>query len=759
MDIGGIVNLVTICVLVGFATLGFVWHARGSSKGLFCVLLDLIFVVINVMVSIFVSEWITDILVEPNTIYSILDMINGGQSEGTLAEILSQMELYLRDGEFLATADLGLVFVIFEVILNPIVFILTFLVSGIILFIIKQLIKIAIPRTKGLALRLSSGCVGAIKNVLIIAIYLAPIIGFATYGLNTIDKAASTIGGEVGETVKEIRAQVGEYEEIVTGGAFGVINTCGGQFLFETLSTKNVNDVKVSLTDETDNLLGIYSSVVPLLEINTIDFTDKEADLIEEAINQIEKSEFLTAMVASVWAQTADEIYKNDAIFALKRPTLGESFDPVVDRLLEIWAKTNNADLVKDLRTFLAVFRSLIDNGLFKEINAGGANILAIVENSEFYEGILKNLRYNNRTRPIVPILANALQGYLYEVYEEINGYPYDLGGTDKVDESKINETTLSEESVRIATAVREIRKFAESTDGIVYVDDIVKQGDFEALGIGLNQMRDSIFFGESYEFLLDSILHSEACAKLGIFDSNFVDNAIGNPDDPSDDADMVQLLVSRQNLAKLTMAMWDGDKLEQEKSLKVLIANLAFDPSDPNSRQNAEKEMEALKQLAALDNLAKYGVGGDKGNTVSSITETLVDTIHDHRYKDTNNDGVVDQLDIDAEAEATAHIITVLSSVHNNVENATNVFGTGNSVTGEGANQFVENVLASSIANEMLEDAIRENGEDPYGVQMALTDEDKVNVTSALEEQYRNGADKSKLENLAAVFGVPFNP
>ena len=756
MDISGIVNLVSICVLVGFAVLGFVWHVRGKSKGLYCVLLDLSFVVLNLVISVFVAEMITDMLITPKMVYNVIDLLNGGAAEGTLAELLEQMEFYLRDGEFLATADFGLVFALVEIILTPIVFILTFFLLGIVLFALKQIIKIAIPHTKGIALRLTSGGIGAVKDVLIIAIYLAPIIGFATYGVNTIHKAADTIGGDA---LEDIEAVVAEYEGAVTEGALGVINTCGGQFLFETLTTTNVNDVEVSLVKETDNMLNIYSSIVPLTEISSVDFTSKEADLIDNAINEIEKSEYLTAMVASVIAQCTDELYKTDTLFAFKRPYLGDSFDPVVEELLEIWSKTNNEALLRDLRTFSSVFRSLIENGLFKELNSDGGNIFVILEDSKFYEGILVNLYHNNRTRPIVPTLANALQRYLYEVYEEINGFPYDLGGIDEVDESAINEITLNEESIRIAVAVRELSKFAVSTSGIVYVDDIVKQGDFVALGTGLNQMRDSIFFGESYEFLLDSILHSEACAKLGIFDANFVDNAIGNPDDPNDDADMVVLLVSRQNLAKLTMAMWDGDKMAQENSLKVLIANLAFDPEDPNSRQNSENETNALKELADLENLAKYGVGGDKGNTVSSITENLIETIHDHRYEDKNGDGVVDQTDIDEEAAATAHVITVLSGVHNNVEGATSVFGSENSVTGESAEQFVAEILGSSIVNEMIDDALDGGkNEDPYGVQATLTDEDRENVAAALQNQYNNGTNKSRLENIAAVLGVPFN-
>ena len=511
--------------------------------------------------------------------------------------------------------------------------------------------------------------------------------------------------------------------------------------------------------DETENAICIYRAVVPLTKIDSTEFSSTEADLLDDAISMIDNSEYLTAMIASVMSQCSKELYEKEKLLSFERPELGKSFDPVAEKLLEIWSTTTRAGLVDDLRTFADIFRSTVDNGLYRELNAEDGDMFIVLETSEFYSGILQSLHRNERTRPVVAILANALQSYLYEVYEEINGFPYRSGEADSVDEGLINENSLNEESVRIANAVEEIRKFTASTEGLVYVDEMVKVGDFVALGTGLNQMHDSIFFGNSYEFLLDSVLHSESCAKLGIFDSNFVNSAIGDPDDPNDDADMVTLLVSRQNLAKLTIAMWEGDKNEQEKSLKVLIENLSYDSKDPNAKKIAESEAAALKELAALDNLGKYGVGGNKGNTVSSVTETLVETIQGHVYEDKNGDGVVDQLDIDFETEKTAHIITVISSVHDDVEGATNVFGSDNSKTGESASDFVSNVVSSSIASEMMENALNENPDDPYGIHDSLTEEDKSNAEAALRNEYMQGTDKTTLENLAAVLGVNFRP
>ena len=747
MALNIIVNISSIAFILLLAFLGFL---KGRKKGGTKSLLAFVLLIVNIIVSVPLSRWIADLVVTPNTLKGILTKVNGGESEGFLAEILP----YFDEGEFLATADMSLVFALFEVILTPIIYIATFFVAGIILWIIKLIIiKLFVPEPEeGVTLRRSSkivgGCLVAVKRVLTFVVFLAPIIGFANYGVNTVHTANNVMGGT---ELVDLDEQVSEYETIVTSGTFGVINNCGGRWLFSMLSSKNVGQVRVSLVEETENALNIYGKINPLTKIDSADFTTKEADLLDEAINEIDNSEYLTAMLASVMSQASKELIEQDEVIGYKRPIFGESFDPVVDEFLRVWSTTDRAGLVKDLRTYSAVFRSTIEQGLYKEMKG---DIFVVLEKSEFYAGIFQNLNYNTRTKRIAPVLANALQNYLYEVYEEINGVPYPTYPND-VDESKINEASLNAESVRIATAIKELRYFSSTTNGIEYVEDIVKQGDFVALGTGLNNLRDSIFVGNSYEFLLVSILESEACAKLGIFDKNFVNSALGNDrNDPSDDADMVELLLSRQNLATLTMAMWDGDKQQQEDSLKVLITNL--------SKENTEGEAEALKELATLENLDKYGVRGDKGNTVSSITTSLVDTINAHEYKDKNGDGVVDQADIDIEATEIAHILTVMSGAHNSANGVTDVFGTGEgeSKTGESADQFVSNVLASEIAKEMMDSAVKEDATgDPYGIHGTLSDADKASVESALANEYANNSENKKaLENLAAILGVDFN-
>ena len=747
-DIFQIINGATLGIILLFAALGFL---RGFFKGAFRSTADLVILFINVLISVLIAKGIASAIVSPETMYDILYSINGGATEGTLAEIVDEMETYLYSGNFFDSSDLALLYALFATVLSPVVFLIVFIVISILLKIVKGvLIRIFIPKTRRLSLRLCGATIGAIKNAMFWVIVLAPIVGLASFGLGVANDVMAISTDENGEPLTD--AEMVSAEQALNSGAFSVVNVCGGRILFNSLTTTSVNGIEVSLTRECENAMNIYKAIVPLTEMDSVDFTSKETEMVDTAINEISKSKYLTALVASILSQAAKEVKENGSFFTFEVPKLGKSFDPVVGTLLDVWSATDSAGLVSDLKTFSNVFKSTVDHGLYRELNSEDGDIMVVLENGDFYTDILRHFHTNKRTRVIVPSLANAMQSYLYEVYEEVNGEPYGTGEIVKVDESKINNDSLKEEGERISVAIQQIQHFSDTTEGVEYVDDIVKVGDFVALGVGLNQIRDSIFFSNSYRFLLNSILYSEACAKLGIFDSNFIESAT------RPGADMVKLLVSRQNLALLTMAMWDGDVTQQEDSLKVLISSIGAEADEDQDAKQAE--INALKEIASFENLDRYGVRGDKGKTISNITESLVDTIRNHKYTDKNGDGVVDQTDIDLEAADTAHVITIISNANNSSSLGSNVFdiGDGNSKTGESAAQLVDEILESTIAVEMINSAVHSGGDDPYGVSGALSDSDRASLEAALLERV-TPTNVETLEDIASVFGVNFVP
>lgn len=724
---------IPVIILLVIAGLGFLF---GMLKGTFRSLSDLVFVLLNAILSALTAKGIAKAILTPQKVYEALISANEQINNEALTNLIAQIEPYMSDGEFLSTVDLSYVLALPAMILAPIIFMVVFLLIGLVFKVVKLVVhKLLIPKTDNLGLKIIGGAIGAIKNVLAVAIFIAPIIGFANYAVDTV--------ASIGENVEsqEVIADVEEQSsEILDTGVVGAIDRFGGNWLFETLSTTEIHDVRISLKEETIKFINVYDKIVPLLGIESANLTENEIKMLNEAIDEIEKSEYLTATIASVLSQVSKELYENKELVVIKLPDYGKTFNPVVETVLQVCSTTDSQAIIKDLRTYSAIIETMVEKGFFVQLTSETGDIYIVLENGEFYSEIFVELYRNERTRPFVPAIANAMQSYLYEVYERVNGFPYGNGVPEKIDESKINEAAVNAEGYRIAAAIKELKYFAQTVQGGTYVDEIVKMGDFSALGRGLNLVRDSIIFGNLYHFLLDSVLHSESCASLGIFDSNFIESAT------APDADMESLLLARQNITLLTIAMWEGDKTMQEESLKVLI------------EQVMAHDSEALKELVEAENLERYGVRGEKGQTISNLVNTLADTIHTHEYVDENGDGSTED-EKHLEAEKTAHILTVITDAHNNVADAENLFddGSGISKSGESAESLVDSILDSGVASKMIASATQNDSSDPYKVQGHLSDTDLDALQNALEGKYEasNEDEKQTIDNIASIFGI----
>ena len=728
-----IAEIVNYCILGAFGFVALIGFIRGLVKGAFRSLSDVVFVLINALASTFIAKWIVNTVLDVGRIIDFLYELEESIPSQAYSEFLVSIEPYVQEGTVLREWDFGYILALPAIILAPIVFMLVFMLLGIVFKIVKAILqKLLIPKTKNGGLRFVGGLLGIVRCVLALAIFIVPIVGFGYYAYDATEQYVETTQQQVfDENTEELISNT------LNTPALTTISNYGGKWLFENLTTTQVHDVRVSLTVETGHIIEIYSHIPGLTEIgvNGVEnITDEQIKQIEETIFSLEKSQYLTSLIASIMAQASTELYVKGEIYTFKLPYFGDTFDPVVDKLLEIWSTTDGNALTDDLNTYVKIFDHLLDQKLFSKIG-NSEELMLLLEDGNFYSGILIPLHENLRTRPVVPSVADAMQSYLYEVYEKVNGVPYGDGEIIKVNMDKVDAANMTTEANRIADAIREIHTFVNTIAELERLEDIVKKGDFAALGRGLNQIRDSLFFANAYHFMLDTLLNSQVCADLGIFDSKFIENAT------RPDADMEKLLLSRQNITILTMAMWDHDKATQEESLKVLIEEITQD------------DEEALKELVTIENLGKYGIDGEQAETISGMVNSLIDTIHTHEFADEN--------ERHEEAENAAHILTMLNAAHiNDDPSITNVFkneANEPSKVEETANQMVEKMLDSEIIMEMVSSAAQSEDLDPYNVQKFLTESDKSGLEQALTNHYGNAStmeDKGSIEELASVFG-----
>jgi hypothetical protein len=114
-------------------------------------------------------------------------------------------------------------------------------------------------------------------------------------------------------------------------------------------------------------------------------------------------------------------------------------------------------------------------------------------------------------------------------------------------------------------------------------------------------------------------------------------------------------------------------------------------------------------------------------------------------------------------EIEKTEEIITAVGNtvLEKEQEHMFKTDGNDESATDMTASEFVNKITDSKLTSSMVQNAIiGENGEikeDPYNIQGQISEEDKNEISSSINEKYQNASEEEKktLDALASIFGV----
>ena len=224
------VSAVIIAVLVATGLIGFI---LGCVKGIFKSLTDLIFVVINIVLSVLVSILVVKNIVNVETVSEYLPSV--AQGAGIDPSYVEEINGYLMSPELNSTA-VSLLLALVSVIIMPLVFMIFYLVFGLILFIPKLLVsKFIAPKVKGIGLKIGGGLVGLATSIISIFVLFMPIVGYVNYASDTIDMIKTD--GESVVAIEEIDATL---KEAKNTSVFQAIHAVGGRKLFEVLTTITV---------------------------------------------------------------------------------------------------------------------------------------------------------------------------------------------------------------------------------------------------------------------------------------------------------------------------------------------------------------------------------------------------------------------------------------------------------------------------------------------------------------------------------------
>ena len=728
------IDSISTGILVAFIAIAALGFLLGFKKGTFKSLTDLVFLALNVFISVLVATAAAKNVVTVDTLAQYFPEV--APSIGLDDTIINQVNGYLSSPELYSTA-VALVLALATVIVLPIVFMVTFILLGIVLFIVKLIVNsVIMPSTKGIGLRLGGGLIGAVVKAVALAVLIMPIVGYANYASNTLDLLKSE-DTQV-EAIVPIEKMVDEATETPV---FKVVYSFGGKKLFDTLTTIKVNDIRISLTHETETAINLYKESDNFIGVPINEYGDKQIDSIERIEEIILDADFVPALLSNVLSYVANEWNNGNAVLGYEKPVIGTELQEALDSTITVLAQTTPSSFKQDLCTVAEIAKYAIEDGVFYALTSEDGNIMHVLENTNVISDILVELHRNERTRPILPAITNGAVNYLYSIYDEVNGTT-----TEKhhmVDINGLTESVVQNEGAIIANVIVELDTFMISIkeySGSSTIE-IIKCGDFAALGRAFNGIKRSYLFCDTYEFILRTVLESKGCRELGILDEQFIKNAILH------DSDMEKMLVSRQKIAVLVLSMYKGEELDYNDAIEALLMNITSVDAD------------SVKNLLTEESLKAIGVKGEHVHTISGLLTSMIDTIKDESIE-------ISSENLSKEAESASKIIQTVDSALENSAKDKNVFVSSDDkeTTSEmTAGEFISTTLESDFVSSMIVIATKDESgnevDDPYNVREHLSENDISELENALGEEYAKTEDdeskKEKLDAIAHIFGV----
>lgn len=733
-------------VYIAFAVFAAIGFITGLIKGLFRSTLDAGCVAINGIASGITATIVAKNVIKPEKISQVLTEVLNTISDPATQDTIKQMQAYL-DNPDSNTKAVSLVMALVAVVILPLLFLICYIAYALVLVIPKLIIQfIFIPKARTKAFKWSGAAVGAVANIIAFALFLMPIIGYVTFANDTFEQLKTVEQGTTEEPT-QLQATADNLLSITKpindDFVSKTINALGGKAMFDSLTTIRVDNTKVSLKAETDCALRIYGEVGHF-NIPPAEYGQEQIEAIESIEEIIEDAEFVPSLIANCLSYVANEWDQGRDVFGMQKPNLGADFQGSVDQVIHILAQTNEDNFKKDVLTITSIGKDCIEDGVLEKAMGGNpGEIVSVLENTDVLSDILVALHSNERFRPAIPHIASGVTNYVYKVYDEVNGTT--TPKHEIIDYDNLTKEDAKAEGEKISRAIKEINTFMASMQGVDFENDMIgaiKAGDFAALGRGCNEIRATYLFKDTFEFLLSAVLKSETCSQLGIIDDDFVAQAT------KPDADLEKMLVTRQNLAILVVALKDGEKTQYNQAIEMIITEIS------------NGEAESLKSILTYSNLRSMGLNKDKSKTVSSLLSSMIVSVDGNTY--------TDEQKIE-EANATGKIFNAVNSALDNKEKASNVFNTSSEaqdgVSDITADEFVETAIKSDLVSSMIEEAItNDEGEivdDPYNVHNKLSENDLNAIENALVNEYNKEGIKddpdavAKLENLAHIVGI----
>ena len=410
---------------------------RGRKKTLITLASILLAIFISILITMFLSNLIVQVVMN----YALK----------TLRIDISQFEKYIGNVE-------TILFAYFDAIISPILFLFVFILTrGLVALVVKIVRKINARKTNMLYEpeespnhmknpKTVNALLGVLCGFIISVIIISPFIGT----LKVASKAFDDLNDEkeiFKFTVKEniIDACDGYSKDLVGN----IVYYCGGNLLYKSVATSNLNDNFFSLEKEIDNTFYAIGDVFSMNKtLNKIDkATPSEKESLRTLGTNVKKAETLKAATADILPELAKKWLNDEPFQGLAKPKISGASENFFDKMLYVCKSTTPDTVGDDLSTLLNVFLIAQENGIL-----GSENYKEMLERSKVTGafGLIKaelekNPRMAGLTADIdtmgVKSIASAIKNFNSGNYETLMGditgvlnNSMSLTGQDRVD-------------------------------------------------------------------------------------------------------------------------------------------------------------------------------------------------------------------------------------------------------------------------------------------------------------------------------------
>ena len=319
-----------------------------------------------------------------------------------IAFVMEKLPELFPDGginDILAIEELGTALGYYSSwLIAPFFFVVAFILLSIVISIIVAILVKVIPPYKKpgmVAHRLGGMGVGVLCALLVAMITLSP-IGIV---LNIVND--SGLDGKIAEGDEEIALFLEDCEnDTVVSILRGVARPIEG-----VLCSSKLEGEKVSLSDE----IAVVSSVVNNVEtlgVPMAEYGDAQIEAIDSILVGVESAGVLRSAFAGVLSTVSEKWLAGEPFLGMEKFSAGDLIDPMIDKMLEVFATSTKDTVSADLGTMRDVFAVLIENDLLNSANESEDMLTKLGESGAISE-LLVAVNSNPRMAPLADEIAS----------------------------------------------------------------------------------------------------------------------------------------------------------------------------------------------------------------------------------------------------------------------------------------------------------------------------------------------------------------